>query len=81
MNDNLIKMQKMLMRQMVRLDELDSKIGESKQEEISRANALSQTAVTFLKSVNTGLRIIEVSKKYETKEKALSKKLGVYDEK
>lgn len=81
MNNNLIKMQEMLFRQMERLDNLDQAIGTNRAEEISRANALSQSAVTYLKSVNVGLRIIEVSKKYETKADTLSKKLGVYDEK
>ena len=77
MNNNLINMQEMLLRQMERLDELDNKIGVNKIEEISRANALSQNATTFLKSVNTGLRIIDVSKKYEMEKTKLTKQLGV----
>ncbi len=80
MNNNLIKMQEMLMRQMERLDKLDQIIDCNKQEEISRANALSQSAVTFLKSVNVGLRIIETSDKYEVKIETLSKKVGIYSE-
>ena len=80
-NNNLIKMQEMLMRQMERLDGLDQSNTESKAEEISRANALSQSAVTFLKSVNVGLRIIEVAKKYETQKDNLTLELGVADEK
>ena len=81
MNNNLIKMQEMLMRQMERLDDLDQTIGVDKGEEISRANALSQNAETFLKSVNVGLRIIEVAKKYETKKEQLTLELGVESEK
>ena len=80
-NNNLIKMQEMLMRQMERLDGLDNSNAENKAEEISRANALSQSAVTFLKSVNVGLRIIEVAKKYETQKDNLTLELGVADEK
>ena len=80
-NNNLIKMQEMLMRQMERLDDLDQTIGVDKTEEISRANALSQSTVTFLKSVNVGLRIIEVAKKYETQKDNLTLELGVVDEK
>lgn len=76
-NNILIKMQEMLMRQMERLDDLDNTKGVNKVEEISRANALSESAVTFLKSVNVGLRIIEVSKKYETKKETLALELGV----
>ena len=81
MDNNLINIQEMLMNEMKRLDNLDNVIGVNKQEEISRANALSQSAVTFLKSVNVGLRIIEISKKYETNKKNLSKELGVAYEK
>lgn len=81
MKNNLIIMQEMLLRQMERLDNMDQKIGVNKSEEVSRANALSQSAVTFLKSVNVGLRIIEVSKKYETDKNKLTKQLGVEDEK
>lgn len=80
-NNNLIKMQEMLMRQMERLDDLDQTIGVDKSEEISRANALSESAATFLKSVNVGLRIIEVAKKYETKKEKLTLELGVANEK
>ena len=80
-NNNLIKMQEMLMRQMERLDDLDQTIGVDKAEEIARANALSGSAVTFLKSVNVGLRIIEVAKKYETQKDNLTLELGVVDEK
>lgn len=79
-NNNLIKMQEMLMRQMERLDDLDQTIGVDRNEEISRANALSTSAVTFLKSVNVGLRIIEVAKKYETQKDNLTLELGVVDE-
>ena len=80
-NNNLIRMQEMLMRQMERLDNMDHQIGVDKAEEISRANALSSSAVTFLKSVNVGLRIIEVAKKYETQKEQLTLELGVEDEK
>lgn len=79
MNNKLNKIQDMLVRQMERLD--NNKLMENNsQSEISRANALSQNAVTFLKSVNVGLRIIEVSKKYETNANKLSFELGVTDE-
>lgn len=79
MNNNLIKIQKMLLSQMERLDD-DELMKSNAQVEISRGNALSQSAVTFLKSVNIGLRIIEASKKYKTRKEKLSKELGVTDE-
>lgn len=77
MNNNLIKMQEMLMRQMERLDNMDNQIGVDKAEEISRANALSSSAVTFLKSVNVGMRVIEMSNKYEVQKNKLTKELGI----
>lgn len=79
--NNLIKMQEMLMRQMKRLDDLNQNTDCNVQEEISRANALSSSAVTFLKSVNVGLRIIEVSRKYEESKDKLTRELGIDDEK
>jgi len=80
MNNNLIEIQEILLRQMKRLDEIDNKIGGNTQEEISKANALSENATAFIKSVNVGLRIIEVSEKYGIK-KDINKELGVYSEK
>ena len=80
MNNNLIKMQEMLMRQMERLDKMDYDIGADKVVEISKANALSQSATTFLKSVNVGMRVIEMSNKYEIQKKKLTKELGIEDE-
>ena len=80
-NNNLIKMQEMLMREMERLDDMDNTIGIDKGEEISRANALSQSATTFIKSVNVGMRVIEMSNKYEIKKNKLTKELGIDDEK
>lgn len=75
-NNNLITMQEMIMRQMKRLDD-NEYMKSNALTEISRGNALSQSANTFLKSVNVGLRIIEVSKNYELSKDKLSKELGV----
>ena len=80
MNNNLIKIQEMLMRQMERLDDNDLMNIKNK-EEVARGNALSQSAVTFLKSVNVGLRVIEMSDKIGANKKELSKQLGVESEK
>ena len=81
MNNNLIKIQEMLMNQMERLDTLDDKEGVNKQEEIARGNSLSQNAVTFLKSVNVGIRVIEMSHKFEISKNRLDKELGIENEK
>ena len=81
MNNNLIKIQEMLMNQMERLDTLDSRVGVNRQEEIARGNFLSQNAVTFLKSVNIGIRVIEMSHKFEMSKNTLHKELGIENEK
>lgn len=80
MNNNLIKIQEMLLRQMKRLD--DDKLMEVKgKEEVARGNTLSQSAVTFLKSINVGIRVIEMSNKMEIQKDNLTKELGIEDEK
>lgn len=81
MDNNLLKIQQMLMNQMERLDNLDNKTGVNKQEEIARGNTLSQNAVTFLKSVNVGIRVIEMSNKFEMSKQKLHKELGIENEK
>lgn len=76
MNNNLIKMQEMLMRQMERLDD-DEIMSHSNKEEVARGNALSQNATTFIKSINVGMRVIEMSEKYEIQKDKLTKDLGI----
>ena len=75
-NNQIINMQEMLMRQMERLDdnELMKKDGVI---EIARSNALSNNATTYLKAVNTSLRIIETAKKSEVTSYSLTKSLGI----
>lgn len=80
MNNNLIKIQEMLMRQMERLDN-DSLMSVNNKEEVARGNALSQNAVTFLKSVNVGIRVIEVSDKMNINKNELTNQLGIENEK
>ena len=75
-NNQLVIIQSMLMNQMKRLD--DNKI--MKQEgdkEIRRGNALSNNACTYIKSVNTGIRIIDMAAKTEKNINDLEKELGV----
>lgn len=79
MNNNLLKMQEMLMRQMERLDE--GKNNEDMNREVARSNALSQSANTFIKSVNVGLRIKEIADKQQITVKSINKELGIENEK
>lgn len=75
MNNRLFTIQEILMNEMTRLDksDLDSN-------EVARSNALSNSALTFIKSVNLGLRIKETASKMNITESTLNKELGVSDE-
>lgn len=75
-NNNIIKIQEMVMREMERLDDNGymQKVGAS---EIARSNALSNSALTYIKSINVQLRIKEVATKYAQTNESLSKELGV----
>lgn len=76
MNNNLIKMQSMLMRQMERLDD-NNQMKNNGRDEIARANALSQNATTFIKTINVGLRITEMQLAYKINEEKLKEKIGI----
>ena len=76
MNNNLFEIQEMLMHQMKRLDD-DKLMALDGKQEVARGNALSQSATTFIKSVNVGMRVIEMSNKYSIKKNKLIKELGI----
>ena len=79
MKNNLIKIQEMLMNQMKRLDD-DTLMETNCKDEVARGYALSQSANTFLKSVNVGIRVIEMSEKLEVKQEVLKAELGINEE-
>ena len=76
LNNKIIDVQEMLMRQMKRLDanDLMKEFGEN---EIARSNALTNSATTYLKTINTSLRIIETSIKNEKTTSYIVKKIGM----
>lgn len=75
-NNKIITIQEMLMRQMERLD--DNELMESNgNNEIARSNALSNQATTYIKAVNTSLRIMDTAMKNEQTSDSLRKQLGV----
>ena len=78
MNNNLIKMQEMLMRQMGRLDDA---VSNEISIEVKRSGALSQNAQAYLKSINTSLRVKEMVKKNPLAEKTILEEIGVLNEK
>ena len=78
MDNNLIKMQEMLMRQMERLDDA---ISNEISIEVNRSGALSQNAQAYLKSVNTSLKVKEMVKGNPSAENTVLKEIGVLNEK
>lgn len=72
MNNKLLIIQEMLMNEMERLSEK-----EVDSNEISRSNALTNNALTFIKSINLGLRIKETAEKYNITTTILKKEIGL----
>lgn len=77
MKNELIEIQKLLKKQMVRLDEA---IGKEVTYEINRSGALSQNAQAYLKSVATSLRVKEMTNKNPQAETTILKEIGVIDD-
>lgn len=76
MENNLIKIQTIVMKQMERLND-DAYMEDKGKEEIARANALSQNATVFIKTINIGLRIIDMQQKFNISESNLKQKIGI----
>lgn len=79
MNNKLIKIQEMLYDEMQRLSD-DEIVKSYAKREVSRSQALTQSAGAFIKSVNTQLQIKNIVKANNVKEKDLLKELGVVNE-
>ena len=80
MKDNkneLIEIQKLLKKQMVRLDEAVSK---EVQIEIGRSGAMSQNAQAYLKAVATSIKVKEMTHKNPTSEKTILNELGIIND-
>ena len=76
MNNKLLDMQNMLFNQMKRLDNSKMTMDELTAE-VSRSNALSNNANTFIKSINVNIRVKELADKYNTAKKKIDKELGL----
>ena len=79
MNNKLIKIQEMLFNQMKRLDNnnlMEKGLGKR---EIQRSGALSQSASAYIKSVQTQLKVKEMTKRNPESENTILKELGVLD--
>ena len=77
MKNELIEIQKLLKKQMVRLDEAVSK---EVQIEIGRSGAMSQNAQAYLKAVNTSIKVKEMTHKNPASEKTILNELGIIND-
>lgn len=80
MNNRLIKIQEMLYNQMTRLDDNDLMEKGLGKREIQRSGALSQSAGAYIKSVQTQLKVKEMTSKNPQAEKTVLSELGVLNE-
>lgn len=72
--NELIEIQKLLKKQMVRLDEAVSK---EIPIEVNRSGAMSQNAQAYLKAVNTSIKVKEMCGKNSDAEDTILNELGV----
>jgi hypothetical protein len=80
-NENdLKKYQKILLNQAERLDDNEI-MKEQGKREIARSGALSQNATAFVKSIQTQLKIVEVSNKYNVEPDTMNDYLGIKSDK
>lgn len=77
-NNEIIEIQKLLRKQMKRLDEA---VAKEVRVEIARSGALSQNAQAYLKAVSTSLRVKEMTKNNPSAETTILKEIGVLNEK
>lgn len=80
-NENDLKRyQKILLNQAERLDDNEI-MNERGKREIARSGALSQNATAFVKSIQTQLKIVEVSNKYNVEPDTMNDYLGIKSDK
>lgn len=63
-NETITEIQEMLLRELKRLDN-DNYMAEKGSQEVARSNALTNSAMTYIKSVNLELRIFETKDKFK----------------
>lgn len=79
MKNKLSEMQDILLKNMRLLDSHDAN-DEKLALMISKCNALAVTSTSILKTINVGLRVMELSTKYNKSTDALNKELGITNE-
>lgn len=79
-NNELKRIQKILLNQMERLDD-EEIMKERGKREIQRSGALSQSAISFIKSVSLQTKILELAGKYNVEVETMNDYLGINNEK
>lgn len=79
-NNELKKIQKILLNQMSRLDD-EEIMKERGKREIMRSGAISQSSISFIKSIQTQLKILEMSGKYNVEVNDMNNYLGIKSDK
>lgn len=74
--NELKRVQKILLNQMERLDD-EEIMKERGKREIGRSGALSQQASAFIKSIQTQMKILELSGKYNVETQTMNEYLGI----
>lgn len=74
--NELIEIQKLLKKQMNRLDEA---VASEVAIEVGRSGAMSQNAQAYLKAVNTSIKVKEMCSKNPKAERTVLNELGVID--
>lgn len=77
MNNKLIKIQEMLYNQMQRLDNNDLINKGLGKREFERSKTLSSSASTYIKTVQTQIKIKNIAKNNKKQEDRLLKELGI----
>ena len=78
-NNELQRIQRILLNQMERLDNEDI-MKERGNKEIKVSGALSQSACSYIKSVQTQIRVLDLSNKYGVKVNEMNEYLGIKNE-
>ena len=79
-NNELKRVQKILLNQMERLDD-EEIMKERGKREIQRSGVLSQSAIYFIKSVSLQAKILELAGKYNVEVEDMNDYLGIRNEK
>lgn len=75
--NKIISVQDMLFKEMQRIDATENLESKEAKEEYDRATALYNMSSTFIKSINTNIAIMNLSKKTNTKYEKITKQLGL----